>query len=105
MPGRGRHDALLSGFPGPDWGRPDGGRELDGGHAPGVVRTDLSKALWQHSDGAVAGHIPLGRIGEPVDIARAVRFLVSEEASWITGQTLVVDGGSMVEESPLAFPT
>jgi NAD(P)-dependent dehydrogenase (short-subunit alcohol dehydrogenase family) len=73
--------------------------------APGVVRTDLSKALWQHGDGAVAGHIPLGRIGEPVDIARAVRFLASAEASWITGQTLVVDGGSMVEESPLAFPT
>ena len=72
--------------------------------APGVVRTDLSRALWEHGDGAVAGKIPLGRIGEPADVARAVLFLASDEASWITGQILVVDGGSMVEASPLAFP-
>jgi NAD(P)-dependent dehydrogenase (short-subunit alcohol dehydrogenase family) len=71
--------------------------------APGVVRTDLSRALWEPDD-AVAAHIPMGRIGEAEDIAAAVRFLVGDEASWITGQTLVVDGGSMVEESPLAFP-
>ncbi len=62
------------------------------GVAPGVVRTRLSEILWQNEDKAASLH-PLGRIGEPVDIASAVVFLCSAQASWITGATLDVDGG------------
>ena len=61
--------------------------------APGVVKTRLSGALWQGiEDQAAAGH-PLGRLGEPEDIARAIVFLASEASSWITGVVLPVDGG------------
>ncbi len=65
--------------------------------APGIIRTDMSKVLWAHDEGAVAADIPLGRIGEPSDIAEAAGFLVSDAASWITGQTLVVDGGALIQ--------
>lgn len=61
--------------------------------APGVVRTRLAEALWQEHEAQVAAATPLGRIGEPADVAGAVLFLVSDLASWITGETLVVDGG------------
>jgi len=61
--------------------------------APGVVRTRLSGSLWQGiEDQAAAGH-PLGRLGEPSDVARAIVFLASEASSWITGVVLPVDGG------------
>lgn len=61
--------------------------------APSVVRTRLAAALWDGiEDQTAAGH-PLGRIGEPEDIAAAVLFLASDAASWITGVTLPVDGG------------
>ena len=62
------------------------------GVAPGVVRTRLSRLLWENEDAAASLH-PLGRIGEPVDVAGAVAFLCSDRASWITGVTLDVDGG------------
>ena len=62
------------------------------GVAPGVVRTRLSQLLWKEEDAAASLH-PLGRIGEPVDVARAVVFLCSDQASWVTGVTLDVDGG------------
>lgn len=62
--------------------------------APGLVRTQFARALWEQHEELVAAHVPLGRIGEPSDIAGAALFLVSEAASWITGSVLVVDGGS-----------
>lgn len=64
--------------------------------APGVVRTRLAEALWKDHEPAVAASTPLGRIGEPRDVASAVAFLASEEASFITGETLVLDGGLLL---------
>ncbi len=61
--------------------------------APGVVRTRLAEALWREHEAQVADATPLGRIGEPEDVADAVLFLASDMSSWITGETLVVDGG------------
>jgi NAD(P)-dependent dehydrogenase (short-subunit alcohol dehydrogenase family) len=64
--------------------------------APGVVRTRLAEALWKEHEEAVSAVTPLGRIGEPADVAAAVAFLASDGASWITGETLVMDGGQML---------
>lgn len=64
--------------------------------APGVVKTDMARALWEGDDAAEA-EPPLRRFGEPDDVAGAVVFLASEAASWITGSTLVVDGGALLE--------
>jgi len=63
--------------------------------APGLVKTKLARALWEGpGEERVAARIPLGRLGRPDDIATAALFLASDSASWITGQTLVVDGGA-----------
>jgi NAD(P)-dependent dehydrogenase (short-subunit alcohol dehydrogenase family) len=67
--------------------------------APGLVRTDLARALWERHGDAVAERLPLRRLGEPDDVARAALFLVSDAASWVTGHVLVVDGGAMVMPS------
>jgi NAD(P)-dependent dehydrogenase (short-subunit alcohol dehydrogenase family) len=64
--------------------------------APGLVKTDMARALWEANEDAIAKHLPTGRLGEPGDIANAVTFLASDAASWITGHTMVVDGGAMV---------
>jgi len=61
--------------------------------APGVIKTDLSRAIWEKREEQIAAQIPTRRLGVPEDIAAAVTFLASEMASYITGQTLVVDGG------------
>jgi 3-oxoacyl-[acyl-carrier protein] reductase len=61
--------------------------------APAVVKTAFSAAFYQGNERAAAARYPLQRLGEPDDIGSAVAFLLSGEASWITGQTLVVDGG------------
>jgi hypothetical protein len=63
---------------------------------PGVVRTKLAEALWKDNEGFVSQRTALGRIGETPDVAAAVAFLVSDEASWITGDTLVIDGGQIL---------
>ena len=62
--------------------------------APGLVRTDLARKLWEEREPEIASRIPLRRIGEPEDIAAMALMLVSDESSWITGQTIVIDGGS-----------
>jgi NAD(P)-dependent dehydrogenase (short-subunit alcohol dehydrogenase family) len=67
--------------------------------APGLVKTDFAKALWERGEEQIAGRLPLRRLGEPDDIARAALFLASEAASWITGHVLVIDGGALVVPS------
>lgn len=64
--------------------------------APGLVKTDMARALWERDEEAIAARMPLRRLGEPDDIAAAVVFLASDAASWITGHTLVVDGGVLL---------
>jgi NAD(P)-dependent dehydrogenase (short-subunit alcohol dehydrogenase family) len=64
--------------------------------APGVVRTRMADVLWRENEDEVSGMFPLGRIGEPDDIGPAVAFIASDAASWITGTTLVIDGGQML---------
>jgi NAD(P)-dependent dehydrogenase (short-subunit alcohol dehydrogenase family) len=67
--------------------------------APGIVRTHLARSLWEPYEEQLAQSLPLRRIGEPDDIADAVVFLAGRTARWITGQTLVVDGGTLVRQS------
>jgi NAD(P)-dependent dehydrogenase (short-subunit alcohol dehydrogenase family) len=71
---------------------------------PGVVRTRLAEALWKDNEDALAATTPLGRVGEPVDVAGAVAFLVSDAASWITGEAMVIDGGQLLGNA-LGFRT
>jgi 3-oxoacyl-[acyl-carrier protein] reductase len=61
--------------------------------APGFIDTDMTRSLPQESKDALVGQIALGRLGEPADIARAVAFLAGPAASYITGETLHVNGG------------
>ncbi|HYO86933.1 MAG TPA: SDR family oxidoreductase [Dermatophilaceae bacterium] len=61
--------------------------------APAVVKTAFATPLYAGREDSVAATYPLRRLGEPEDIAGAVAFLLSDDAAWITGQTLVVDGG------------
>lgn len=61
--------------------------------APGVIDTDMVQTLGQETLDALAEETPLGRLGKPEDIAAAVAFLASDEASFITGQVLCSDGG------------
>jgi 3-oxoacyl-[acyl-carrier protein] reductase len=61
--------------------------------APGYVRTRLTDVLPEEAQQAMLANTPLGRLGEPEDIAGAVRFLCSDEAAFITGEVLLVDGG------------
>ncbi len=68
--------------------------------APGVIRTKLSEALWREQEQAVAAATPLARLGEPEDVGQAVAFLASDESSWITGETLVIDGGQLMTGPP-----
>ncbi|HEX3593362.1 MAG TPA: SDR family oxidoreductase [Pseudonocardiaceae bacterium] len=69
------------------------------GIAPGLVRTQLARALWENHEERINQHLPLGRIGEPDDIAKVAVFLAGDDSSWITGQTLVVDGGALIRPS------
>ena len=63
--------------------------------APGLVKTEFARALWESAEDSIAGRMPLRRLGEAEDIAHAALFLCSDAASWITGHTLVIDGGAM----------
>ena len=61
--------------------------------APGFIETDMTRALDEGQTSAILSQIPLGRMGEPADIANAVAFLASAQAAYITGTTLHVNGG------------
>ena len=62
--------------------------------APGVVKTVFAQALYQGREDKVTKRYPLRRLGAPADIAGAVSFLLSDDSSWMTGQTIVLDGGA-----------
>jgi 3-oxoacyl-[acyl-carrier protein] reductase len=61
--------------------------------APGYVKTRLTDVIPDELQGVMLANTPLGRLGDPEDVAGAVRFLCSDEASFITGEVLLVDGG------------
>ena len=61
--------------------------------APGFIDTDMTAALTETAKNAVLGSIPMGRMGTPENVAKAVAFLAGEDAGYITGQVLAVDGG------------
>jgi 3-oxoacyl-[acyl-carrier protein] reductase len=61
--------------------------------APGYIETDMTKVLPDDVKAKILAQVPVGRIGQPEDIAQAVKFLASDEASYITGQVLAVNGG------------
>ena len=65
--------------------------------APGLIKTDFAKALWEDGKGdQVARAYPLKRLGEPEDVANAALYLAADSAGWVTGQTLVLDGGGLI---------
>jgi len=66
--------------------------------APGLIKTDFSQTLWSNETilKQALGHTPLGRIGNPDEVAGAAVFLASDAGNYITGQTLVIDGGSTI---------
>jgi 3-oxoacyl-[acyl-carrier protein] reductase len=61
--------------------------------APGYIATELTDVLSEEIRGAILANTPMGRLGSPEDVAAAVRFLCSDEAAFITGDVLLVDGG------------
>jgi len=64
--------------------------------APGYIKTRMTEALTEEQQNAVMSKVPLGRMGNPEDIAAAVYFLASSQSDYITGQVLVVDGGMVM---------
>jgi 3-oxoacyl-[acyl-carrier protein] reductase len=64
--------------------------------APGFIETDMTRALGEAQSAALLSQIPLGRLGQPAEIAHAVAFLASPEASYITGTELHVNGGMLM---------
>jgi NAD(P)-dependent dehydrogenase (short-subunit alcohol dehydrogenase family) len=64
--------------------------------APAVVKTKFARALYEGREEEVASHYPLKRLGRPEDTAKLAAFLLSDDASWITGETVTIDGGITV---------
>jgi 3-oxoacyl-[acyl-carrier protein] reductase len=67
--------------------------------APATIRTKFSAQFWSEDEEAAARTYPLGRLGEPADVGEAIAFLASKDASWITGQTILIDGGFLMTSS------
>ena len=70
--------------------------------APGVVKTKLSEMLWSSNENDAADMHPLQALGEPIDVANAIAYLCSDEARWLTGVILPVDGGVVGASGTLA---
>lgn len=64
--------------------------------APGFIETDMTKGLSAEQQDKLLGQIPMGRMGHAIDIANAVHFLISDSASYITGETIHVNGGMLM---------
>ena len=71
------------------------------GIAPGLVQTDFASVLVENYGDRLAASMPTGRLGEPADIANLATFLASDLASWITGETYVIDGGAGVRSGAM----
>ncbi|MER6081574.1 SDR family oxidoreductase [Streptomyces sp. NPDC001833] len=69
--------------------------------SPGLVRTEMARFMWEPRENEIAAGLPMGRIGEPEDVAGAVLWLASDAAEWVTGADLVVDGGTRVRAAHL----
>lgn len=67
--------------------------------APAVIKTRFAEALYAADEAKAAAGYPLGRLGEPEDVAAAVAFLACSDSAWITGQTLTIDGGAGLRAS------
>lgn len=67
--------------------------------APAVVKTQFARALYEGREEQVASAYPLGRLGVPDDVGSVVAFLLSDDAGWMTGQTLVIDGGATLSSA------
>jgi acetoacetyl-CoA reductase len=65
--------------------------------APGYVATELLANVSEEVMKSIVGQIPVGRLGQPDDVARCVTFLAADEASWITGSTLTINGGAFMD--------
>lgn len=63
--------------------------------APGVIKTEMARAVWEVREKTLAAELPMRRMGLTTDIAPAALFLCCAESAWITGQTLVIDGGGL----------
>lgn len=63
--------------------------------APGAIQTPINQAVWSNREGLqdLLAKIPMGRVGDPAEVARMVAVLVSELSSYVTGRTVFVDGG------------
>lgn len=65
--------------------------------APGFIETDMTKAMTEEQNKALMQNIPMGRVGQPQEIANGVAFLASEQASYVTGETLHINGGMLMD--------
>jgi NAD(P)-dependent dehydrogenase (short-subunit alcohol dehydrogenase family) len=63
--------------------------------APGLIKTELARAVWEAREAILTAKLPLRRLGTPEDVADAALFLATDASSWMTGQTLVLDGGAL----------
>jgi len=63
--------------------------------APGLIKTELARAVWEAREGMLTAQLPTRRLGTPEDVANAAVFLAGDKSSWITGQTIVIDGGAL----------